>query len=71
MKGVGVRDVEHKWGAEDVKLPGSVVDCDVAAGHDAVTKEHERLNCLSDGLRRGGLAVDRVIARALRTDGLR
>lgn len=34
MKGVEVREVEHKWGAVNVKLPGSVVDCDVAAGHD-------------------------------------
>ena len=58
-------------GGKDVKLPGSVVDCDVAAGHDAATKEHERLHRLSDGLWRGGLAGDRVIARALRTDGLR
>jgi hypothetical protein len=71
----GGRGCAVRFGTEvatiDFVLPGSVMDCDVAAGDNVVAEERESLQRLRDGLRRRCLAGDSVVAGALSTDGLR
>jgi hypothetical protein len=52
-------------------MPGVVVYSDVAACHDGVSEEDQRLQRLCDGLWRWRLAVDGVVAWAHCTDRLR
>ncbi len=55
-------------GRAGAALPGVVVYSDVAACHDGVSEEDQRLQRLCDGLWRGCLAVDSVVAWAHCTD---
>jgi hypothetical protein len=63
--------IDEQWEGTDAAVPGAIVNCDVAASHNAIANEHERLQRLCDGLRGCGLAGDSVVAGAFCTDRLR